>query len=193
LPICRREIFNRWYSTSAYFFALTIIDIPIIVLTTLTYVSITYFLTNQPMEIYRFGLYYITILITCFAAQSLGLISGSLMNVKFTLILGSFFICPFVLFSNFFVQLKDTAAVFHWIFELSFIKHALTGSLIAIFGLERLKMDCQAEICYYRSPQKFMESLGISDTFLSVVIKLTAFVVVFRAIAFVIMWKRLKH
>lgn len=115
------------------------------------------------------------------------------MNVKFTLILGSFFICPFVLFSNFFVHLNDTAAVFHWMFEISFIKHALSGSLLAIFGFERLKMDCLAEICYYRWPQKFMESLGIDDTFSSVVIKLTTFVFVFRVIAFVIMSRRLKH
>lgn len=150
-------------------------------------------MTSQPLELYRFSAYYITILLLSFVSQGLGMISGSLMNVKFTLILGSFFICPFVLFSNFFVQLKDTASIFHWIFEVSFIKHALTGSLIAIFGFERLKMDCQSEMCFYRWPQKFMDSLGVSDTFLSVIVKLVTFAFVFRVIAFVIMWRRLKH
>lgn len=193
LPIIKREHFNRWYQTGAYFCALTLIDVPIIILTTLIYVSITYVLSYQPMELYRFSAYYITILLLSFAAQGLGLISGSLMNVKFTLILGSFFICPFVLFSNFFVHLNDTAAVFRWMFEVSFIKHALSGSMLAIFGFDRIKMDCLAEICYYRWPSKFMESLRINDTFSSVVIKLTTFVFVFRVIAFVIMSRRLKH
>lgn len=193
LPMIRREHFNGWYSTLAYYFALIVIDIPIIFLTTLIYVSITYFLTNQPMEVYRFGAYYITILLLSFAAQGLGLISGSITNVKFTLILGSFFICPFVLFSNFFIQLKDTSVIFHWIFETSFIKHALTGSLVAIFGFDRQKMDCLAKICHYRWPQKFLESLEISDDFTNVLIKLSFFVVIFHTVAFFIIRCRLKH
>jgi ATP-binding cassette, subfamily G (WHITE), member 1 len=145
------------------------------------------------MELYRFGAYYLTILLLSLAAQGLGLISGSLMNVKFTLILGSFFICPFVLFSNFFIQSKDAARLFRWIFETSFIKHALSGSLIAIFGFNREKMDCELEFCYYRLPEKFMESLAITDDFTSVVIKLLFFVVVFRVLAFFIIWRRLKR
>lgn len=115
------------------------------------------------------------------------------MNVKFTLILGSFFICPFVLFSNFFVQVNDTAPIFHWIFETSFIKHGLDGSMQAIFGFDRPKMDCDAVYCHFAWPNKFLESFGISDSFPSVIAKLTLFTFVFRFAAFVIMWYRLKH
>jgi ATP-binding cassette, subfamily G (WHITE), member 1 len=148
-------------------------------------------MTNQPMEFYRYGAYYVTILLLSFAAQGLGLISGSLMNVKFTLILGSFFICPFVLFSNFFIQCKDAAKLFQWMFETSFIKHGLSGSLIAIFGFNRQKLDCHAEFCYYDSPAKFMEFLEIDESFSN--IKLLLFVVVFHSIAFFIVRRRLKH
>lgn len=146
------------------------------------------------MEIDRFCAYYSVILLLSIAAQGLGLIAGSLLNVKFTLILGSFFICPFVLFSNFFVQMRDTHDAWHWLFEFSFIKHALEGSMQAIFGNDREKMKCDvAEYCHYRLPNKFLSAFEISDSLPSVVIKLASFAFVFRSIAFVIMWYRLKR
>lgn len=150
-------------------------------------------MTNQPLELYRFCAYYIVILILSFAAQGLGLIAGSLMNVKFTLILGSFFICPFVLFSNFFIHMKDTHAAWHFMFEVSFIKHALEGSMLAIFGFDRAKMKCDAEYCHYRWPDKFLDAVGITDSYSSVILKLVTFAFVFRVVAFVIMWYRLKR
>lgn len=150
-------------------------------------------MTNQPAELYRFSSYYSVILILSLAAQGLGLIAGSLMNVKCTLILGSFFICPFVLFSNFFVQMRDTSEIWHWIFETSFIKHALDGSMQTIFGWDREKLACEAEYCFYRWPYKFLNDMGITNSFSSVILKLITFALIFRFIAFVIMFYRLRH
>lgn len=150
-------------------------------------------MTNQPLELYRFCAYYIVIVLLSVASQGLGLIAGSLMNVKFSLILGSFFICPFVLFSNFFVQMKDTNPAWHWIFETSYIKHAFEGSMQAIFGFNRDKLNCDDEYCHYRWPNKFMESVGVFDEYSNVILKLIAFVFIFRIIAFIIMSYRLKH
>lgn len=193
LPIVRREHFNEWYSTTAYYFALNIADIPIVIATNFVYIVITYFMTNQPAEPYRFGAYYVTIILLSFSAQGLGLIAGSMLNVKFTLILGAYFICPFVLFSNFFVQVKDVDPIWNWCFQGSFIKHAFEGSMLSIFGFDREKMSCDADYCMYRWPQKFLDSVGITDSFPNVTIKLIAFVFVFRVVAFIIMWCRLRH
>lgn len=164
-----------------------------IVITNLLYIVITFSMTNQPMEAHRLAAYCTVIVVLSFAAQGLGLIAGSMMNVKFTLILGSFFICPFVLFSNFFVQMKDTDAFWHWIFDVSFIRHGLEGSMQAVFGFDRGKMDCDATYCHYRWPNKFLESLGIAESLGSALTKLATFALVSRVIAFVIMWLRLRH
>lgn len=150
-------------------------------------------MTSQPHEPQRFIAYYCVILLLSLAAQGLGLLAGSIMNVKFTLILGSFFICPFVLFSGFFISIKDASYIWHWIFHVSFIKHALDGSLQAIFGGDRGKLECEADYCHYRWPYKFLESLGISDSIPNVMTKLIVFALIFRAIAFFIMWVRLKR
>lgn len=150
-------------------------------------------MTNQPVEFCRFSAYYTVILVLSLAAQGLGLIAGALMNVKCTLILGSFFICPFVLFSNFFVHAKDTTEIWHWLFETSFIKHALDGSMQTILGWDRQRLTCEAEYCLYRWPYKFLNDMGITGSFSSVIFKLVTFALIFRGIAFVIMFYRLRH
>lgn len=192
MNIIRREIFNRWYSTEAYFLALTITDVPIVIVTNFIYVSITYVMTNQPMEGFRFVAFYCIVLLLSFSAQGLGLLAGSMLNVKLTLILGSFFLCPFVLFSNFFLHMKDARPVFQWLFQGSFIKYALDGLMTAIFGYNRDKMKCSVNYCHYRWPHKFLESLEVNETLYTVIIKLLAFVIVFRILSFVIMKHRLR-
>lgn len=53
ISVIKREHFNRWYSVRAYFAALSLADIPTQFICTLIYVLITYFLTNQPLELFR--------------------------------------------------------------------------------------------------------------------------------------------
>lgn len=130
LPVIRREHFNRWYSVRAYFLSLTMADIPIQVFCTVIYILITYFMTSQPLEIFRFTCFFFVNLLVCFVAQGLGLLCGSIFNVKYGCILGNFFICPFLIFSGFFVQMKHAHHLTHWLFHISFLKYALEGKLI---------------------------------------------------------------
>lgn len=82
LPIITREHFNRWYSLRAYYIAMTVADIPIQVLCTVTYISITYYMTGQPPEAYRMGLFTLICLMVAWVAQGLGLLVASLFDVK---------------------------------------------------------------------------------------------------------------
>lgn len=150
-------------------------------------------MTYQPMDWFRFFAYFLVTLILSFAAQGLGLIAGSMFNVKFTLILGSFFLCPFVLFSNFLVLMKDVKNIFHAFFNLSFIKYAYDGSLLAIFGFEREKLKCNEFFCRYQRPQKFLEIFDVTENFYAILFKLFIFTLTFRLIAFSIMYLRLKR
>jgi ATP-binding cassette, subfamily G (WHITE), member 1 len=128
LPVIKREHFNRWYSARAYFISLTIADIPVQVLCTVVYILITYLMTGQPLEVFRFAGFFSVNLLVCFVAQGLGLLCGSIFNVKLGTIFGTFFICPFLIFSGFFVQLKHAHHLTHWMFHISFLKYALEGT-----------------------------------------------------------------
>lgn len=86
LPIVTREHFNRWYSLRAYYTALTLADAPIQAACIFIYTVITYVMTAQPLEFFRFGLFFGIITMTAFVAQSLGLVVGALFNVKVMLV-----------------------------------------------------------------------------------------------------------
>lgn len=150
-------------------------------------------MTNQPNDCFRFFALLSTMIMTSLAAQGLGMISGSMLNIKFTIILGSFFICPFVLFSNFSIHMKDTEEIFHIFFELSFIKISFDGSMISIFGFQRQRMYCDKEYCHFQWPHKFLKFLQVNEDFNVVIVKLLIFTLVFRLVAFTILHFRLKR
>lgn len=46
------------------------------------YVSIVYYMTSQPLEMFRFGMFLSACLLISFVAQSVGLVVGAAMNVQ---------------------------------------------------------------------------------------------------------------
>lgn len=78
LPITKREHFNRWYSSGAYYLALFISDIPVTISCCTMYTFIIYFLTNQPMETFRLLNVTLIGILTCFSAQAYGMLIGAM-------------------------------------------------------------------------------------------------------------------
>lgn len=189
----RREHFNRWYSTGAYYLALNLVDIPALILNNLVFVSITYFMTNQPMEILRYSLFFLISVLVAFTSQGLGLLSGSITNIQHTLIIAAGGIFFFTLFSGFFVLMKDTSYGWHWLFYSSFLKHGLDAGFLAIFGFNRTKLECEAIYCHYRWPHKFLESLGVETSFGDALAVIVLSLFLFRLAAFFVIKLRLKH
>lgn len=194
LPIITREHFNRWYSLRAYYIAMTVADIPIQALCTITYIVITYYMTAQPPEPYRMGLFTLICLMVAWVAQGLGLLVASLFNVKNGAIFGPFFICPFLIFSGFFIHLTDAHPWMQWLFHISFLKYALQGATVAIFGYDRPKLDCDETYCHFVLPKKFLQEIDmLRADFVEAVIALLVIFFVFRVAAFYVMQYRLKN
>lgn len=189
----KREHFNRWYSAVAYYLALTIVDIPALILNNIVFVSITYFMTNQPLEAFRVSLFFLITLLVGFTSQGLGILLGSLTNIHKSLLIASSGIFCFTLFSGFFVLMKDTSYGWHWLFYSSYLKHALDANFLVIFGFNRTKMDCNAVYCHYRWPHKFLESLGVQTTFHDALAVIIFSLFLFRFLAFFVIKYRLKH
>ncbi|GJQ74986.1 hypothetical protein Trydic_g9608 [Trypoxylus dichotomus] len=162
-PIIIREHFNRWYSLSSYYLAITLADIPIQIIATVLYALLTYFMTAQPIEMLRVFLFFNMCILISLVAQSLGLLVGAFMDLKNGVIFGPFFLLPFTIFSGFFVQLYDVHPYMRWIFHISYIKYGLEGLMLAIFGYDREKMPCNADYCHYHYPNIFLEDVDMAD------------------------------
>jgi ATP-binding cassette, subfamily G (WHITE), member 1 len=220
LPVIKREHFNRWYSFTAYYTSLILADIPFQILCTSLYILITYFLTDQPLEWSRFAGFFIINLLCTFVAQGLGMVVSSLFSVKYGCIFGNFFICPFLVFSGFFVQMNHAHSALHWLFKISFLKYALEGCVYSLLGFNRERIECdesdeKLNYCRYSYPNQLLRDIGVQECakdnnnstltcdemmyenqkhdFSKTIIVLILFIVVFRLIAFCIMRYRLKH
>lgn len=128
-PIIKREHFNGWYSSNAYYSSLMIFDAPIIFVCVTTAISIEYLMTGQPLEINRYLVLLGFCLLTSYVAQALAIVLTSLLNVQvraLRLILKSFNYDQLLIFTVFFTfwhLLLDAFLCFFNIFCI-FTRHA---------------------------------------------------------------------
>ncbi|XP_072938786.1 ATP-binding cassette sub-family G member 4-like isoform X2 [Epargyreus clarus] len=194
IPTVRREHFNRWYSTGAYYSATLVSAVPMQTFCTLSYGSITYWMTSQPLESKRLLVYSGTLLLVTYVALCIGYLNGSIFNVKNGVVFGSFFIMPFTVFSGFFLMYKDAPIFFKWLFHLSFLKHGFVGLNEAIFGMGREKLPCVGQLfCYYTRPKHFLMDKGMWDqSYVVVVLALFAIAFVVITCSYIILKIRIK-
>lgn len=160
-PLIKREYFNQNYSALTYHLALFLSDIPVTILCTCIYVSITYFLTNQPIETFRFFMVLSILICVSFAAQAYGIFLGSMFDLKISIIIAALLMATHILFSGFIVLEKDVHWIFQLIFETIYLKHSFYATTSVILGNRTL--ECDKIYCHFQKPRKFMDMIGIGD------------------------------
>ncbi|KAH8318978.1 hypothetical protein KR067_001255 [Drosophila pandora] len=192
-PIVSREHFNRWYSLRAYYVAITLADLPIQIICSALFIVPTYLLTQQPLELWRFSLFFLIVFITALVSQSIGLAVGAALSLKLGSILGPFFICPFLQFSGFFLMEKDAPVYMRWMFDISFLKYSLEGSMMAIFGYDRERLDCNDMYCHLTRPTFILKYLDMErGSYIKAFVFLFCIFIMLRILAFYIMSFRLR-
>lgn len=82
----------------------------------------------------------------------------------------------------------------HWLFHVSFLKYALEGASLALFGYGRPKMPCDKMYCQFVLPEKFMKTMDMHNAnYVHVLVALSMIFLVFRFIAYYLMLYRLKN
>ncbi|XP_065204775.1 ATP-binding cassette sub-family G member 4-like isoform X2 [Planococcus citri] len=191
MPVLVKEHFNRWYSLRAYYLAITISDIPFQAIFCVMYASIVYWLTSQPMEMFRFGMFISACLLISFVAQSVGLVVGAAMNVQNGVFLAPVMSVPFLLFSGFFVSFDAIPVYLRWITYLSYIRYGFEGTAIATYGYNRTKLNCFQQYCHFRNPTTTLKELDMVDSKFELdIIALIIIFLVLRIAAFIFLrWK----
>ncbi|XP_018565252.1 ATP-binding cassette sub-family G member 4 isoform X2 [Anoplophora glabripennis] len=191
LPVLLKEHFNRWYSLRSYYLAITISDMPFQTVFCVLYVTIVYFMTSQPPELHRYGMFLLACLLVSFVAQSVGLVVGAAMNVQNGVFLAPVMSVPFLLFSGFFVSFDAIPIYLRWITYLSYIRYGFEGTALATYGFNRPKLECFTSYCHFKSPDTTLEELDMNKS--SYTLDIVALVVIFfvlRISAFLFLkWK----
>ncbi|CAG9863220.1 unnamed protein product [Phyllotreta striolata] len=163
MPVLLKENFNRWYSLRSYYMAITISDMPFQTIFCVIYVTIVYFMTDQPLEAERFGMFLLSCLLVSFVAQSVGLVVGAAMSVQNGVFLAPVMSVPFLLFSGFFVSFDAIPIYLRWITYLSYIRYGFEGTALATYGFDRPKLKC-FNYCHFKDPKTTLEELDMDKS-----------------------------
>nr|CAD7452631.1 unnamed protein product [Timema tahoe] len=127
------------------------------------YCMVVYFLTAQPLDIYRLFLFILSCSMVAVVAQSIGLIIGVSFSIQNGMVFGPLFIMPFTIFSGFFIHMNDASIYFRWLFHLSYLKYGLECMVWAVYGYERTGLVCNEIYCHYRSPIQFLKEIDMHN------------------------------
>jgi ABC-2 type transporter len=81
----KKECFNRWYSLSPYYLALTLSRLPLQIFFNVIFSTLVYFLAGLPHEPWRFIMFALIGVIISVVAEGLGLAIGASFSVTVSL------------------------------------------------------------------------------------------------------------
>ncbi|XP_039305439.1 ATP-binding cassette sub-family G member 1 [Solenopsis invicta] len=163
IQLMKREHFNRWYDLSAYFWAFTIVNIPLQIFFAILYLSLVYLITGQPLELHRSAKFFGTCFVCAFIAESIGHNVASVFNAVNSVFAGPALSCPMMLTA---VQdFGDTRPLplYRTIpMYMSYIRYALEALITAMYGYGRPRLPCPKEeiYCHFSSPKEIMRTIG---------------------------------
>nr|CAD7459474.1 unnamed protein product [Timema tahoe] len=193
MTILKKEHFNRWYSLKSFYLSITIVDIPISVISCVVFSLIVYIMTGQPLEPRRIIMFLVIGQLTMFVSQTIGLMIGSIFDVVNGTFLGPTLTVPIMMFAGFGINLRDMPVYLHWGTYISYLRFSLEGIIAAIYGDDRAVLDCPEHIiyCHYKHPSKFLHEIAMNgDMFWIDFVALSTMVVLGRALSyFLLKWK----
>uniref|UniRef100_A0A1I8P001 ABC transporter domain-containing protein n=1 Tax=Stomoxys calcitrans TaxID=35570 RepID=A0A1I8P001_STOCA len=190
----RREHFNQWYRLSSYFMALVSCQMVVSFIMSLLASSIIYVLCNQPLELFRFMLFFLIAWLTFLTASSYGMLIGSRMRLLNALFMGPNIAAVWIMLANYSVE---KAYLHTWekvLMYSSFIRHTFEGAMIALFDFNRSDFVCPPNIvlCLVTKPKLLLKISGIPDpSYVQAALFLLGFYILFTTLSFVVFKCRL--
>jgi len=164
LLIIRLEYFNQWYSLRSYYTCVTLMDLPIQILSTGLFCIVIYSMTGQPFELFRFLMVFLMLIITGLMSQATGMLIAILFKnfIINTLVISSI-VLPMTIFAGIMLRINDTPKIYSWIYDISVLKHCMQGILHAIYGYNRSALPCPEMYCHNGSPELVLKDVNMSD------------------------------
>lgn len=194
LAILKKERFNNWYQLRTYYIATLVITIPLNIFNTFVYSAISYVLTGQPLEWYRFFMFLLIMVLTSFISESVGLGLGTIFNPINGTFFGAIFVSVMLTLAGFLVFFNHMPEILYYVSYMNYFRFILDGFVQAVYGFQRENLHCpnHVEYCHFRIPSMILEEMHMSKSifWIDAVILLVWFVVI-RTITYVSLKRRL--
>ncbi|XP_060838729.1 ATP-binding cassette subfamily G member 4-like isoform X1 [Rhopalosiphum padi] len=164
LLLMRLEYFNQWYSLRSYYTCVTLMDLPLQIISTGLFCIVIYLMTGQPFELFRFLMVFLMLIVTGLMSQATGMLVAILFkNFLINTIVISSIILPMTIFAGIMLRINDTPKIYSWIYDISMLKHSMQGILHAIYGFKRSALPCPEIYCYNGSPELVLKDVSMSE------------------------------
>ncbi|XP_066257383.1 ATP-binding cassette subfamily G member 4-like isoform X2 [Euwallacea similis] len=161
VKLMEREYFNRWYSLKAYYMSFTLASLPLMILFSIMFIIIVYFLTDQPMDLYRFLWFAAMSLAIGVTSQGLGYLIGSIFSITNGSVVGSSALAPLLALACYGMGYRAAIEPFmKVIISFSYLRFGVVGFSTTLFSKRDL-MDCDDIYCHYRKPELLLKDMGM--------------------------------
>ncbi|KAB0799515.1 hypothetical protein PPYR_07395 [Photinus pyralis] len=196
VQIIKREHFNQWYGLTAYYLAMSFTTLPLHTVMTVGYVSIAYFMSDQPIELQRISMFLLVCVLTTFISESFGLMISSVLNLVNGMFLGPCLAVPIMLLAVYGIgQGSDIPPLIRFAMYFSYLRYGMEGLIIAIYGYDRPVLPCpeEVDICPLRDPAYLIKFMGMANVIFWVdILALIACFLIFRLASFYFLRQRLR-
>ncbi|KAF2898941.1 hypothetical protein ILUMI_07234 [Ignelater luminosus] len=193
MKILNREHFNRWFRLFPYILSMVLVEIPFQIFCTWTYLAISYWLTEQPVDSLRIHIFVLFCTLSTLCAQSWGYFIGATTPIKIAVFVGPVLACLFSVF-GFCIRYLDTPVIFRWMFHISYYRAGFHGVVYSMYGYNRTDLECPEELlyCHYKHPTKLLREMGITDVNIYSNISLIVVIsLVMHSLTYISLWLKL--
>ncbi|KYQ53045.1 ATP-binding cassette sub-family G member 4 [Trachymyrmex zeteki] len=194
LNILKKERFNNWYQLRTYYIAMLVITLPLTILSSFVYSTISYVLTKQPMEWSRFFMFLLITILTSFTSESIGLGLGTVFNPINGTFFGAVITAIMLALAGYLVFFNHMPRILYYVSYMNFFRFAFDGLIQAIYGFQRETIPCPSNIdyCHLRTPSLILEELNMTKSIFWIdVVVLFAWFIVIRTVAYVTLKRKL--
>ncbi|XP_059046249.1 ATP-binding cassette sub-family G member 1 [Achroia grisella] len=162
MNILKGEYFNKWYKLGPYIVSILAVELPFQMISCVSYVVLSYWLTDNPLEPTRATLFLATIVATSLCGQAWGYFIGATTPTKIAVFIGPVLACLFSVF-GFCLALSDTPYPFRWLHHISYFRAGFHVAVHSVYGFNRTKIHCSKEYCHYQTPSKFLQEMDMAE------------------------------
>lgn len=195
VQLLKREHFNKWYSLGSYFLALTVSTIPVQCILGFVYLALVYLISDQPMELQRWTMFYLICMLTGIISESFGLLVATNLNIVNAMFVGPVAVVPLMLLAvyGFGSGAENIPILIRISMYFSYLRYSMEG-LINVMLKDRPKLPCPEteEYCIFTDLKFFIKTMGMENTIFWLDIVVLIFcIILFRGAGYYLLRQRL--
>ncbi|KAH8264943.1 hypothetical protein KR038_008457 [Drosophila bunnanda] len=164
VKVVKKETFNRWYTLTPYYMALTVSRLPLQVLLNITFMAVTYWMSGLPEQFWRFGIFVAVGLMISLVAEGMGLAIGATFSITNGSVVGPMIIAPLMGLAVYgFDFAPQITGGMQLLMKFSYVRVGVVALVLAVFGFQREELDCDDIYCHFSDPRVLLKFLDVEN------------------------------